>query len=507
MRNGDYFKLQKIQRNAYVKKIKLFFNSIASTLQGANLLISKVIICKHDNTTSNFAISIKKNTPSNEIHKHLYYKDRFYVSDEAYSQLRRTLEMDDIFPCHQIIAYRHKINLLFKMMIVELDNNCLMLNFKIIMQIRLTKHLQLMKEANKGYNQTKKTIRIKIASDGTPVGCKLSFINLTCTFPDEAEVARSINGNYTLGICKYGESYENHLNPYEYLNDEISKFTSFSLNDSEYQINYSFVGDLPVLRSILGLAGSNSSYPCFCCKVHKDNIFDLNDDFSITNNTYKRSYDEQQRIVSNPTLVKTTKTNFGYKQKPLLHSIPYTYFCYDTLHLEINISRYLVTLFERELMSLDRITRKSTLDLKKHVRLARYFEFLNNKCNFNLEPSLTHKNGQIKMYRSLRCFEYHKIFKRINILRDFSEIRDAKKVHRLWNDFQLILSNIKRNMCSYNQMQRITRNWFAAFSEHYKDIESKSIYVHILVHHTHEFIKIHGNIHDLNLQGMYTYIV
>ena len=500
LHEGNFFKLQTRQRFRYEKKIKLFFNSVADTLKRANLMITKITINRYDTKINDFSISIKQDSTSNDIYKHLYYKDKFYVSDETYRQLRNTLELDCVFQSHQIVIYRQNVNLLFEMMIVDLENKCLMFNFKIIMQIRITRYLQSITDKPDKMETNK--IKIKISSDGTQVGRKQSFINITCTFPGEKEIAKSINGNYTLGICQFKECYDNYSKPFKYLNEEIGKLSSFVYGNSEYQIDYSFVGDLPVLRSVLGLTGFNSSYPCFSCKVHKKNLFDFKDDFSIFSSKFKRSYDEQEMILKEIMLDTKRKDNLGYKNKPLLTSIECSNFCFDTLNLELNISRSLISLFERELMSLDNITQTSNIDLNKHLRIGKYFRFLNNKCNLNLEPSISSKNGQTKLYRSLRAFEYNKIFKRLNIIKDFSDIRDAKMVHRLWNDFQLILSNIKRNSCSYQKMKISTRKWSTMFSKHYNAIDSKSVYFHILVHHTHEYMKIHGNIHNLNLQGI-----
>ena len=469
-------------------------------LKEANLMLTKVELNQYQANQKKFAVIINNSQKENDVYKHIYFKDRFYVSDETYKQLINTLQLDNIFSLHHVISYRHKMNLIYKMMIIELDKDCLMFNFKIIMQIRIETFL---KKYSKKHDDSR-TIQIKLSSDGTQVGHKQNFINFTCTFPFEGDIAKSVTGNYTLGVCKFNESYDNYAKSFEYLNEEISHMKKYIYNNTEFRIVYSFVGDLPVLRSALGLTGFNSTYPCFCCKVKKSELHIINYDFSIFNDKYKRSYEEQDKIINDPKLLKTPQTNFGYKNKPLLTSIDYSQFCYDTLHLELNISRYLISLFEKELMSLDKINKNSSVDFKKHPNLAKYFGFLNNKCNLNLEPILSNKNGDIKLYRSLRCREYHKIFKKINIIKYFSEIKNATKIQKLWNDFQLIMSNIKRNQSNRMKMKTQIKNWYIMFSKLFNAIDSHSVYFHLLVHHTHQFMKVHSNIHNLNIQGNYT---
>ena len=314
-------------------------------------------------------------------------------------------------------------------------------------------------------------------------------------------IAESINGSFTLGICKNRENYENYTKPFDYLSKEISEFQTFSQNNKDYRIFYSFVGDIPVLRYELGFVGNNSIYPCTCCKVERKSLHIINYDFSMFNGNFKRTYEEQQRIISDKKLLNSPKTHFGYKNKPLLSAIPYANYCFDTLHLELNISKYLLLLFESDLISMDNIGKNSTIDLTKHHHIAKYFDFLNNKCDLNLVPNMSNKNGQTRLYRTLRCTEYQKIFKNIYLPKDFPEIMDAMIIQRIWNDFQLIMSNIKRNIGTFRQMKALTRKWYIMFSLKYNAIDNHSVYFHMLVHHTHEFMQIHKNIQNLSLLG------
>ena len=488
LKKKSFFDLNDRARQIYSKKIKSFFSSIEMTLKKADLSLNKVVLNRHNEENKGFSLIIQKQSTLKSLYTFIYFKDKFYLSDRSYNAMIQTLHLDNFFTLQQIVSYRWKLNEVYRLLIIELDKDCLMINFQLIMKIRVEFLFKDFKSTDK--------IKIKLSTDGTQVGNKQQFINFTCTFPDLGDNAKSVNGNFTLGLCQNRENYENYAKAFNYLNKEISEFKSIKINGSDIQIHYSFVGDVPVLRYVLGLNGVNSTYPCSFCKVNKKELHIIDYNYSIFDRKYKRTYDEQNEIITKKSLI-----NYGYVNKPLLSSIPYENFCMDTLHLELNISKYLCSLFEEELISMDNIKSNAVIDFTKHIHLAKYFKFLNETCNLNLVPILSDKKGKTKIYRTLRCWEYERIFKRINIPKLFPEISNSLDIQRIWNDFQLILSNIKRNKLNNEQMKKLICNWFINFSRTFNAIDSSSIYFHKLVHHTHEFMQIHQNIHNLNMQG------
>ena len=78
---------------------------------------------------------------------------------------------------------------------------------------------------------------------------------------------------------------------------------------------------------------------------------------------FKRSYAEQNQI-----LAKKTSNHFGYIYNPLISAIPYENFCMDTLHLELNISKYLCSLLEEKFITLDKLNINTVIMFSKHLQ-------------------------------------------------------------------------------------------------------------------------------------------
>ena len=92
---------------------------------------------KNDKKKSGLSVEINETCKQDHIFKYVYFKDRFYLSDHTYRRMINTLHLDNFFRLSEVIRFRHKLNHFCQIMIVEIDKDCIMLNFQMIMKIRI----------------------------------------------------------------------------------------------------------------------------------------------------------------------------------------------------------------------------------------------------------------------------------------------------------------------------------------------------------------------------------
>ena len=118
------------------------------------------------------------------------------------------------------------------------------------------------------------TIRINIRGDKTKCGKSQSFFNACFSLPDEGPIAKTANGQYTLGF------YDVVSDNYETMKialDEIVMSTfkmngKLKFNGHEYLIDFSLSGDMVWLHIERGLLGPLSNFPCYCCEIERSDL-------------------------------------------------------------------------------------------------------------------------------------------------------------------------------------------------------------------------------------------
>ena len=134
------------------------------TLKKADLSLNKVVLNRHNEENKGFSLIIQKQSTLKSLYTFIYFKDKFYLSDRSYNAMIQTLHLDNFFTLQQIVSYRWKLNEVYRLLIIELDKDCLMINFQLIMKIRVEFLFKDFKSTDK--------IKIKLSTDGTQVGNK-----------------------------------------------------------------------------------------------------------------------------------------------------------------------------------------------------------------------------------------------------------------------------------------------------------------------------------------------
>ena len=128
----------------------------------------------------------------------LYVKDKFCLSDESYHEL--TLITNDLPRMYKIKKLSMELN--SKQTISPAPGNILGVQQSIRERL-LVRLRHLRSDSTSGffnrYHNHSNQLRIKLSGDGTRVGRGLHVVNFTFTLVDEPE-ARSVSGNYTIGI-------------------------------------------------------------------------------------------------------------------------------------------------------------------------------------------------------------------------------------------------------------------------------------------------------------------
>ena len=145
-------------------------------------------------------------------------------------------------------------------------------------------------------------IHVKLAADGTNIGRNLKLLNFTFTVINEGAKSKTANGNYTLGIFEIdSESYGSVAECFRELIEELARLTTITVQGRQLRIVYYYAGDWKMLAQSLGIQGANSRYPCVWCKCSKENFYNTELEWSITNPKLgARTHEEQAAILTYP---------------------------------------------------------------------------------------------------------------------------------------------------------------------------------------------------------------
>jgi hypothetical protein len=100
------------------------------------------------------------------------------------------------------------------------------------------------------------TIQVKLCGDSTRIGNKIKKLNLCFTLPGSGLVAKTVRGNYTLGIFKLKK--ENYDSIKDCLSEVTKNLTDFSekaefvFNNITYKIKFLLGGDMVFLHEMMG---------------------------------------------------------------------------------------------------------------------------------------------------------------------------------------------------------------------------------------------------------------
>ena len=209
-------------------------------------------------------------------------KYAIYMSDDGYIFFRSKTGFN--MPSIHYVR-KHRAN----EQLPHFENNKYGLYYKASIRINwiLNKKIKKMKiENNK--------IRICLRGDKTNCG-NTSVFNFCFTLPDEGEIAKTVNGQYSLGVF---EVLSDNYNTMSVALDALSQNMSiFILESKTYFIEWHLAGDMVWMKIERGLNGCNSKFPCFQCELQKKEFYKNNYQLLSANNEI--CYLEQLRDQKN----------------------------------------------------------------------------------------------------------------------------------------------------------------------------------------------------------------
>lgn len=178
----------------------------------------------------------------------LFIKDRFDVSGRAYHEMAKICKS---MPRHyQIKRKIAELNCLWNIRptpngIIGVQQS---LEERLLSRVQ---HLHRVTPPDAAFKE-QKTIRVKLAGDGTTIGKRLHVVNFTYTLLDEGDLAHSHEGNHCLAIFRAPENYESLKNALADIISEVSRLDYITVNGEQYKIDYYMGGDWKYLAIVTG---------------------------------------------------------------------------------------------------------------------------------------------------------------------------------------------------------------------------------------------------------------
>lgn len=112
----------------------------------------------------------------------------------------------------------------------------------------------------------------------------------------------------------------------------------------------------------------------------------------------------------------------------------------------------------------------------------------------------TDKDSGLVKYRDFTGVEHKRIQSNINIPELLPSHPQLQSIVKLWSDFK----NIMKSICNQEDVMKIevqAREWVALYANVYLH-KNITPYMHVLMNHIPEAMKIHGNLSLLSMQGV-----
>ena len=179
----------------------------------------------------------------------------------------------------------------------------------------------------------------------------------------------------------------------------------------------------------------------------------------------------------------------------------------DTLHLFLRVCDNLINLLILRLRREDAIDKKKTfndgLDLAKYKHVAGWQKYLNEKLQIPFNWFVCKESKKLK-WRDLTGPEKSKLFQNINIDEILPNSQDSVTIQKLWKDFLAIaelLSSSNKDEINIEEFSKETKVWLELFLSMYQT-KHVTPYMHALVWHVPEFLRLYGTICPFTQQGL-----
>ena len=364
----SYFELSTHEKNLLNLKLKKHLRSnieINQLLLDHGLDIDFIQLIKFDDSPKDLRVSVLNKTKLELDNEKLRLdlncfeaKDAIYMSDESYIYFRKKtgLNMPSI---HYLRKHREFVN--EKLPKFEKNKHGLYYQASVRINWILDRKLKKMKIINN-------KVRICLRGDKTLCG-NTSFFNFCFTLPDEGEIAKTVHGQYSLGVFEVASDNYNTMNV---ALDELSKNMKKFISDNKViTIEWHLAGDMVWMKIERGLNGCNSKYPCFKCELPKDDFYKENYELLSENSPLLRTVQKSEEL-------RISKNNKGYIHKPIFDFIPFVNSHHDPLHEKINIVKILINLVHKKLIAYDEAHYGHSLNLDQLLGQKKLFDWLSS---------------------------------------------------------------------------------------------------------------------------------
>lgn len=355
-------------------------------------------------------------------------------------------------------------------------------------------------DPSKSYVIKNGSVRVKISGDGTRITCKQSFVNISYTMVDEA-TCMSEHGNYLLAIVKCKESNEGIKSALSSLIEEIENLEFVMIAGQKITIDKYLGGDLKFLNQVVGIGGFASKFTCLWCRCSKEDRFDMQKTWSMTNpDLGARTIEE---ITTCGKMKKSDPLKFNCTELPIFPSIPICKVIPDTLHLCLRICDQMVSHLFVYLLKLDNFSKCSVtekkLDNSHHVK--KFQVFISDQVKI-LDWKYFIKDGRIE-YRTFRGPEHRRILQHMDldfIIPTHPKLNSLKK---LWKTFSNLLTEMEKDLSEeeIDAFEIAAKEWVHLYYEINCSTDITP-YMHLLAFHVPEVMRLHGNISHFCQQGL-----
>ena len=153
----------------------------------------------------------------------------------------------------------------------------------------------------------------------------------------------------------------------------------------------------------------------------------------------------------------------------------------------------------RRMDGLDKVNPKS-LEQGNANHLTRYENFLNENCKVSFHFYADKDSKQVK-WRDLIGPEKIKLFSKLVIPELFPDFPQGDKVQKIWQDFMAIYNLLRSAHTEKEQIKESATKWLKLFLDVYQT-KHVTPYMHTLVFHIPEFIKLYGSLAPFSQQGL-----
>ena len=449
---------------------------------------------------------------SNDVHPNdldrldmlLFVKDSFGISDAAYHEMA---QLCNKLPRHYKIKERIKeLNTLWNIKPLPNDIEGVQQSLEDVLRSRI-QHLVSISPPDSEFMKSKK-VNVKLSGDGTRIGKRLHVVCFTFTLLNEEDTTGSFEGNHILAVFKAPENYHFLKKALEDIIKDVELLKEIKVGLNTFSIDYYMGGDWKFLAAVTGIDSASSTYACIWCKCGRDERFDADKEWSVTAGSKgARTIEENVEYARLPK----SRKQFNVSNPPLFRSIPLSHIVIDNLHLFLRVSDVLIDLLVTEIRRCDcieksrRFNGRFNISAFKHVE--RYERFVTSLGIPSFEFYVGQTSKQLKC-RSLTGPEKLKLFESTEIkflLPGFSEERSSRLQH-LWDELLklnklICLKAADLSSATIQDFEQRARQWGRDFVGIYHS-DRVTPYIHAMMNHVGEFMRIHGSIVPFTQQGL-----